>query len=251
MSCSKSEPLAAGLLALFSPGALARRKTSDSAIGLPANARSATPLGTSESRTKYDFRIEACGAIDEVNSAIGLARIATVTDPDCARVDAMLLCVQNDLFDLGADLCIPKTATKPERAPLGIVQSQVDRLERKIDELNADLAPLLSFVLPGGSPAAAALHLACTVTRRAERVLLALANEPGETVGEPALKYVNRLSDFLFVTARHVNRKGESDILWVPGQNRKSSSACARLPCDWSTCPTRNAVAHPSWPRSF
>src|SRR5208337_4794082 len=134
MSCSKSEPLAAGLLALFSPGALARRKTSDSAIGLPANARSATPLGTSESRTKYDFRIEACGAIDEVNSAIGLARIATVTDPDCARVDAMLLCVQNDLFDLGADLCIPKTATKPERAPLGIVQSQVDRLERKIDE---------------------------------------------------------------------------------------------------------------------
>ena len=112
-------------------------------------------------------------------------------------------------------------------AALRVIQSQVDRLERKINELNADLAPLDSFVLPGGSPAAAALHLARAVTRRAERVLVALANEPGEIVGEPTLKYVNRLSDFLFVAARHVNRKGESDILWVPGQNRKSSSAGA------------------------
>jgi cob(I)alamin adenosyltransferase len=251
MSYYKSEPLAADLLASFSAGPLAWRATSESAVGLPADATSATEVGTSERRTKNDFRIEAYGAINEANSAIGLARVATATDPDCARVDAMLLCVQNDLFDLSADLCIPKSATKPDREPLRIVQSQVDRLERKIDELNADLAPLLSFILPGGSPAASALHLARTVTRRAERVLVALANEPGETVGKPALKYVNRLSDFLFVTARYVNRKGEGDILWVPGQNRKSSAACAHHPCDWSTCPTRNAVARPSWRWSF
>ncbi len=182
--------------------------------------KGATALGTGERRLKNDLRVEAYGAIDEANSAIGVARVATATDPECARVDAMLLCVQNDLFDLGADLCVPPADAKPGREPLRIIQSQVDRLERKIDELNADLAPLLSFVLPGGSPAAAALHVARAVTRRAERVLVTLANEPGETVGEPALKYVNRLSDFLFVAARHVNCKGESDILWVPGQNR-------------------------------
>lgn len=180
----------------------------------------ATALGTGERRLKNDLRIEAYGAIDEANSAIGLARVSTAVDPNCARVDAMLLCVQNDLFDLGADLCIPESSVKPDREILRIVQSQVDRLERKIDELNADLAPLMSFVLPGGTAAAAALHVARAVTRRAERVLVALANEPCETVGEPALKYVNRLSDFLFVAARHVNRKGEGDILWVPGQNR-------------------------------
>jgi cob(I)alamin adenosyltransferase len=131
----------------------------------------------------------------------------------------MLLCVQNDLFDLGADLCVPPSL-KGEPEPLRIVQSQVDRLERKIDELNAELEPLRSFVLPGGSPAAAALHLARTVTRRAERLLVALAEAPGEEVGGPALRYINRLSDFLFVAARYVNQKGEADILWVPGQNR-------------------------------
>lgn len=179
-----------------------------------------TALGTGERRPKNDLRIEAYGAIDEANSAIGLARVATAMDPDCARVDAMLLCIQNDLFDLGADLCTPEPALKPDREPLRVVQSQVDRLERKIDELNADLAPLDSFVLPGGSAAAAALHLARTVTRRAERLIVALAFAPGEKVGEPALKYVNRLSDFLFVAARYVNRKGKGDILWVPGQNR-------------------------------
>ncbi len=131
----------------------------------------------------------------------------------------MLLCVQNDLFDLGADLCFPPDGESgPEQ--LRIVQSQVDRLERKIDELNAELAPLRSFILPGGSPAAAALHLARTVTRRAERLLVALAEAPDERVDEPALKYVNRLSDFLFVAARYVNHKGEADILWVPGANR-------------------------------
>ncbi|MGH6796056.1 MAG: cob(I)yrinic acid a,c-diamide adenosyltransferase [Methylocella sp.] len=178
-----------------------------------------TALGTGERRAKNDLRIEVYGTIDETNSAIGLARVAMACDTVCARLDAMLLCVQNDLFDLGADLCVPPGA-KGEREPLRIVQSQVDRLERKIDELNAELEPLRSFVLPGGSPAAAALHLARTVTRRAERLLVALAKTQGEVVGGPALKYVNRLSDFLFVAARYANRKGEADVLWVPGQNR-------------------------------
>jgi cob(I)alamin adenosyltransferase len=176
-----------------------------------------TALGSGERRPKYDLRIAAYGTVDETNAAIGIVRLHLNEAPE---LDAMLGLIQNDLFDLGADLCIPESDAEPGREALRIIQSQVDRLERKIDELNADLAPLLSFVLPGGSPAAAALHVARAVTRRAERVLVALANEPGETVGEPALKYVNRLSDFLFVAARHVNGKGESDILWVPGQNR-------------------------------
>jgi cob(I)alamin adenosyltransferase len=131
----------------------------------------------------------------------------------------MLLSIQNDLFDLGADLCVPRSA-EGEAESLRIVQSQVDRLERTIDELNAELAPLRSFVLPAGSPAAAALHFARTVTRRAERLLVALTEAPGEDVGGPALRYINRLSDFLFVAARYVNHKGEADVLWVPGQNR-------------------------------
>jgi cob(I)alamin adenosyltransferase len=178
-----------------------------------------TALGTGERRAKHDLRIEAFGTIDEANSAIGLARVATASDAICARVDAMMLCVQNDLFDLGADLCVPPNA-QGKTEPLRIIQSQVDRLEREIDELNAELGPLRSFVLPGGSPAAAAMHLARTVTRRAERLLVALADAPGEEVGGPALRYINRLSDFLFVAARYVNQKGEADILWVPGQNR-------------------------------
>jgi cob(I)alamin adenosyltransferase len=179
-----------------------------------------TSLGSGERRLKNDLRIEAYGTIDEANCAIGLARVSTSTIPNCARVDAMLLCIQNDLFDLGADLCMPESDAPPEFESLRIIQSQVDRLERKIDELNAELSPLLSFVLPGGTAAAAALHLARTVARRAERQLVALAQIPGEIVGDPALKYVNRLSDFLFVAARYVNRKGDGDILWVPGQNR-------------------------------
>jgi cob(I)alamin adenosyltransferase len=178
-----------------------------------------TALGTGERRAKNDLRIEAYGTIDEANSAIGLARVATASDAVCARVDTMLLCVQNDLFDLGADLCVPPTV-EDATPPLRIAQSQVDRLERTIDELNAELAPLRSFVLPGGSPAGAALHLARTVTRRAERLLVALADAPGEEVGGPALRYVNRLSDFLFVAARYVNQKRDADVLWVPGQNR-------------------------------
>ncbi|HTV31580.1 MAG TPA: cob(I)yrinic acid a,c-diamide adenosyltransferase [Methylocella sp.] len=178
-----------------------------------------TALGNGERREKCDVRVEAYGTIDETNSAIGVARVALSAEPDYARVDAMLLCVQNDLFDLGADLCMPLRVGGLE-PQLRIVDSQVERLERKIDELNAELEPLRSFILPGGSPAAAALHLARTVTRRAERLLVALARTPGESVGEPVLKYVNRLSDFLFVAARYTNQKGRADILWVPGQNR-------------------------------
>lgn len=182
--------------------------------------RGQTSLGSGERRAKNDLRIEAYGTVDEANSAVGLARVATSKCPNCARVDAMLLCVQNDLFDLGADLCVPETDPPPQYEPLRIVQAQVDRLERKIDDLNAELPPLMSFVLPGGSDAAAALHLARTITRRAERLIVALAHTPDERVGEPALKYVNRLSDFLFVAARYANRKGDGDVLWVPGQNR-------------------------------
>jgi len=179
-----------------------------------------TALGTGERRRKDDLRIEAYGTIDEANAMIGLARVTTAIEPAWARVDAMLLCAQNDLFDLGADLCVPEPATRNNVEPLRIVQAQVDRIERKIDELNAELEPLSSFVLPGGCAAAAALHMARTVTRRAERIIVALAATSGEEVGEPLLKYVNRLSDFLFVAARYINRKGAGDILWVPGQNR-------------------------------
>jgi cob(I)alamin adenosyltransferase len=178
-----------------------------------------TALGSGERRAKHDLRIEAFGTIDEANSVIGLARVETARDTSCARIDAMLLCVQNDLFDLGADLCIPPGADM-NAEPLRIAQSQVERLERNIDELNAELRPLSSFILPGGSKAAAALHFARTVTRRAERLLVALSKTPREGVGAPALKYVNRLSDFLFVAARYLNGKEEADILWVPGQNR-------------------------------
>lgn len=179
-----------------------------------------TALGTGERRRKDDLRIEAYGTIDEANAMIGLARVTTAIEPSWARVDAMLLCAQNDLFDLGADLCMPEPHATSGAEPLRIVEAQVDRIERKIDELNAELEPLPSFVLPGGCAAAAALHMARTVTRRAERIIVALAATPGEHVGEPVLKYVNRLSDFLFVAARYINRKGAGDILWVPGQNR-------------------------------
>ena len=181
-----------------------------------------TALGNGERRRKFDLRIEAYGTVDETNSAIGLARLATgLPAPDGdARVDAMLAAIQNDLFDLGADLCTPVPDKPGGPEQLRIVQPQVDRLEREIDELNAGLKPLRSFVLPGGSPAAAHLHLARTVCRRAERLMVELAGKSGESVGAPALKYVNRLSDFLFVASRHVNARGEADVLWVPGKNR-------------------------------
>jgi cob(I)alamin adenosyltransferase len=185
-----------------------------------------TGLGNGERRSKGDRRVAAYGEIDEANSAIGLARLATASsaDADLALIDAMLIHIQNDLFDLGADLCVPEPkdtqSQKPARPPLRIVASQVDQLEAAIDRLNADLSPLRSFVLPGGTPAAAALHQARTVCRRAERQIVELAALEGETVGAPAIAYINRLSDFLFVAARFANDRGKGDILWVPGANR-------------------------------
>jgi cob(I)alamin adenosyltransferase len=177
-----------------------------------------TALGTGARRPKYDLRVAAYGTVDETNSTIGLARLHTAnSEPE---VDAMLGRIQNDLFDLGADLCTPETGEKPEWEPLRILASQVERIETEIDTLNKALKPLRSFVLPGGTPAASALHLARTVSRRAERLMVELASLPDETVSEPALHYINRLSDFLFVASRYVNGRGGGDVLWVPGQNR-------------------------------
>lgn len=177
-----------------------------------------TALGTGERRHKFDLRVTAYGTVDETNATIGLARLHTAAAEPL--VDAMLERIQNDLFDLGADLCTPETDEKPPYEPLRIVEAQVTRIEREIDTLNAELNPLRSFVLPGGSPAAAALHLSRTVSRRAERLMVELAATPGERVGEPALKYINRLSDFLFVASRYVNARGTKDVLWVPGGHR-------------------------------
>ncbi len=177
-----------------------------------------TALGNGERRAKFDLRIEAFGTVDEANCALGLARLSTATT--APQLDAMLARIQNDLFDLGADLCTPDAGQKLDYEPLRIVQSQVERLETEIDGLNDDLQPLRSFVLPGGSAAAAALHMARTIVRRAERLMVELASRPDETVGLAALKYINRLSDFLFVAARHANLKAGGDVLWVPGQNR-------------------------------
>ena len=178
-----------------------------------------TALGTGERRPKYDLRIAAYGTVDELNACLGIARLATADQP---AVDAMLVRIQNDLFDLGADLCSPegKQGKGPGGARLAVSDAQVTRLEQEIDTLNAELAPLRSFVLPGGTPAAAYLHLARTVCRRGERLMVELAAQPEEKVSAVALKYVNRLSDFLFVASRFLNRKGADDILWVPGQNR-------------------------------
>ena len=179
-----------------------------------------TALGTGARRPKYDARVEAYGTVDEANCQIGVARLATAADPALARLDAMLGRIQNDLFDLGADLCTPDTGEPLAYEPLRILDAQVDRLEREIDALNADLAPLRSFVLPGGTPAAAALHVARTVARRAERLTCALAALPHEPVAAPVIKYLNRLSDFLFVAARHANARADGDVLWVPGATR-------------------------------
>jgi cob(I)alamin adenosyltransferase len=176
-----------------------------------------TALGSGERRPKYDLRVAAYGTVDEVNSAIGMARLHTGSDE---RVDAMLARIQNDLFDLGADLCSPEKGKGPGGERLAIVESQVTRLEQEIDALNGELNPLRSFVLPGGSPAAAALHVARTVCRRAERMIVELSQRPDETVSAVVVKYVNRLSDFLFVASRYVNDKGARDVLWVPGKNR-------------------------------
>ena len=176
-----------------------------------------TALGNGERRPKFDLRIAAYGTIDELNAAIGMARLHTA---NAADIDGMLARIQNDLFDLGADLCSPDKGKGPGGARLTVVDAQVSRLEAEIDALNADLAPLRSFVLPGGTPAAAALHLARTICRRAERLIVELAQTPDETVSDAVLKYVNRLSDFLFVASRYANHAGARDVLWVPGQNR-------------------------------
>lgn len=177
-----------------------------------------TALGSGERRKKYDVRIAAYGTVDEANACIGMARIHTAeTHP---AIDAMLANIQNDMFDLGADLAAPDTGKPLPYEPLRIVAAQVTRVEADIDALNAHLGTLRSFVLPGGSPAAAALHLARTVSRRAERLVVELADDPAERVGPEAIRYINRVSDFLFVAARAVNDNGKRDVLWVPGQNR-------------------------------
>src|SRR5436853_5088929 len=173
-----------------------------------------TALGSGERRPKYDLRIGAYGTVDETNAAIGVVRLYL---QDARELDTMLGLIQNDLFDLGADLAVPQREGKAER--LRILSSQVERLEHDIDGLNEHLAPLTSFVLPGGTPAAAYLHLARTICRRAERVIVHLA-DTGEDVSAEVRSYINRLSDFLFVASRYVNEKGAGDGLWVPGANR-------------------------------
>jgi cob(I)alamin adenosyltransferase len=182
-----------------------------------------TALGTGTRVAKDSLRIAAYGSVDETNAALGAVRVQLAgARPD---LDAMLARIQNDLFDLGADLCAPEAAQADAKARAGrerlrVSEAQVKRLEDEIDRMNAKLAPLRSFVLPGGTPAAAALHVARTVCRRAERAIVALAREPGEHVSPPVLKYINRLSDLLFVASRTVNDLGGSDVLWVPGENR-------------------------------
>lgn len=174
-----------------------------------------TSLGDGSRVAKHVLRVEAFGTVDEANSVIGLVRLHTE-----GEADAMLARIQNDLFDLGADLCRPEKpdAPPPEYPPLRVTQEQVDRLEAELDRMNAELSPLKSFILPGGSPASAHLHHARTVVRRAERLIAHLAE--AEPVGGPALRYANRLSDHLFVLARWLNDKGAADVLWVPGANR-------------------------------
>ncbi len=176
-----------------------------------------TALVSGPRRLKHDLRVEAYGTVDETNSAIGVARLHTA---GMDTLDAMLFRIQNDLFDLGADLATPDDGEPLSYEPLRIVESQVTRLETEIDELNASLEPLTSFVLPGGSAAAANLHMARTICRRAERLMVELSVAESEIVSPAAIKYANRLSDFLFVAARYANDAGRADILWVPGKNR-------------------------------
>jgi cob(I)alamin adenosyltransferase len=176
-----------------------------------------TRLSTGETVKKYDLRVDAYGGVDETNATLGLVRLHTADDPE---LDAMLERIQNELFDLGADLSTPDRPGKDLGwTPLRIVDSQVERLEQEIDRLNDHLSPLSSFVLPAGTAAATYLHLARTVCRRAERTAVHLADAEGEAVSAPALKYLNRLSDLLFVMARYANRAA-GDVLWRPGATR-------------------------------
>ena len=176
-----------------------------------------TGLATGPRRSKSDLRIECFGAVDETNATLGLAMLHAGAHPILGE---MLPRIQNDLFDLGADLATPDTGEVTEWEPLRIVAAQVERIEQEIDLLNGELKPLNSFILPGGSPLSAYLHLARTVSRRAERLMVALGEREGEIVSPEALKYANRLSDVLVVAARHANRKGEADVRGVPGKNR-------------------------------
>jgi len=177
-----------------------------------------TALGTGDRVRKDSARVSAYGTVDETNAAIGVARLKLHdTDPDLC---AVLLRVQNDLFDLGADLCVPDTGEPLPYTPLRVSTAQIDWLENQIDTLNGQMEPLKSFILPGGNPAAADLHVARTICRRAEREVVELAAIDRETVSEPAIQYLNRLSDLLFVASRYTNDHGRSDVLWVPGENR-------------------------------
>lgn len=176
-----------------------------------------TRLSTGETVRKDDLRVAAYGAVDETNACLGLVRLHTKADP---VLDAMLGRIQNELFDLGADLATPDRGKELGWEPLRVLLTQVERLEQEIDRLNAELSPLNSFVLPGGSEAAAFLHLARTVCRRAERTAVSLSHTEGEVVSAAALKYLNRLSDFLFVAARWANDKGADEVLWTPGATR-------------------------------
>lgn len=172
-----------------------------------------TRLASGEPVSKTDPRVEAYGGVDEANACVGLARLHTADDE---ILDAILARVQNDLFDLGADLATPGR----DETALRVVKGQVERLEHEIDQLNAELSPLSSFVLPGGRPAAAALHLARTVCRRAERGAVHLASLDAQAISPVGLQYLNRLSDLLFVASRWANGKGAEDVLWAPGATR-------------------------------
>ena len=180
-----------------------------------------TRLSTGAAVSKANLRVEAYGAVDETNACLGLARLYTAAQPhpDAPDLDLMLARVQNELFDLGADLSTPPRAEEAPGSVLRILDSQVARLEGEIDALNAALPPLASFVLPGGTPAAAALHLARTVCRRAERDAVRLVGA-GEPVSGPAMRYLNRLSDLLFVAARFANDRGAAEVFWKSGATR-------------------------------
>jgi cob(I)alamin adenosyltransferase len=178
-----------------------------------------TALGSGQRLSKAHLRIQAYGTVDETNATLGVVRLHT-GDTQLTRLDAMLARIQNELFDLGADLCVPDTGVKLDYEPLRILATQHERLEHEIDELNEELEPLRSFVLPGGHAAAAQLHVSRTVCRRAERLMVELKSHADEHVSENALTYINRLSDFLFVASRWANARTTGDILWVPGKTR-------------------------------
>lgn len=175
-----------------------------------------TALGSGERRVKHDLRIEAYGTVDETNSIVGIVRLHAASE--MPHLNELLGHIQNDLFDLGADLSTPETDEDLGYEPLRITAHQVTTLENAIDQLNVELTPLKSFVLPGGTPLATYLHQARTVSRRAERLVAALSER--EAINKNALQYLNRLSDLFFVASRYANLKGEGDVLWVAGKNR-------------------------------